>query len=184
MLWRKEKQKWNSVTRVYSIRWDSQGKPLWGSKFKQRPELSEWVRTIWWNWKSLSRVWLLATPWTIGHGILYSKILEWVAFPFSRGSSQPRFPTLQADSLPTEPQGKLKNTGVGSLFFLKQIFPIQESNGDLLHCRWILSQLSYQGSPFLGKSIPIWGNRKLQRLCDRNMLFLFRAWQEGQGRVS
>ena len=32
------------------------------------------------------------------------------AFPFSRGSSQPgiepRFPTLQADSLPAEPQGK------------------------------------------------------------------------------
>ena len=24
------------------------------------------------------------------HGILLAKILEWVAFPFSRGSSQPR----------------------------------------------------------------------------------------------
>ena len=24
------------------------------------------------------------------HGILQTKILEWVAFPFSRGSSQPR----------------------------------------------------------------------------------------------
>ena len=24
------------------------------------------------------------------HGILQAKILEWVAFPFSRGSSQPR----------------------------------------------------------------------------------------------
>ena len=41
-------------------------------------------------------------------------------FPFSRGSSQPRdwtprCPTLQADSLPAEPQGKPKNTGVGYL---------------------------------------------------------------------
>ena len=26
----------------------------------------------------------------IVHGILQAKILEWVAFPFSRGSSQPR----------------------------------------------------------------------------------------------
>ena len=44
------------------------------------------------------------------HEILQARILEWVAFPFSRGSSQPgiesRSPTLQADSLPAEPQGK------------------------------------------------------------------------------
>ena len=34
----------------------------------------------------LSRVWLSAIPWSI-HGILQARILEWVAFPFSRGSS-------------------------------------------------------------------------------------------------
>ena len=28
------------------------------------------------------------------HGILQARILEWVAFPFSRGSSQPRVRTL------------------------------------------------------------------------------------------
>ena len=27
------------------------------------------------------------------HGILQARILEWIAFPFSRGSSQPRVPT-------------------------------------------------------------------------------------------
>ena len=41
------------------------------------------------------------------HGILQARILEWIAFPFSRGSSQPRdrtrSPALQADSLSTEP---------------------------------------------------------------------------------
>ena len=43
------------------------------------------------KWKSLSHVWLFVTPWTIQvHGILQARILEWVAFPFSRGSSQPR----------------------------------------------------------------------------------------------
>ena len=53
------------------------------------------------------------------HGILQARMLEWVAVPFFRGSSQPRdgtrSPTLQADSLPAEPQGKPKNTGVGIL---------------------------------------------------------------------
>ena len=37
------------------------------------------------------------------HGILQARILEWVAFSFSRGSSQPRSPALQANSLRAEP---------------------------------------------------------------------------------
>ena len=46
------------------------------------------------------------------HGILQARILEWVAVPFSKGSSQPRdllnpgieprSPTLQEDSFPAE----------------------------------------------------------------------------------
>ena len=46
------------------------------------------------------------------HGILQARILEWVAFPFSRG-----------------------------------IFPTQGSKPGLLHCRWLLYQLSHEGSP-------------------------------------
>ena len=44
-----------------------------------------------WKWKSLSCVWLFVTPMddTV-HGILQTRILEWVAVPFSRGSSPPR----------------------------------------------------------------------------------------------
>ena len=42
-----------------------------------------------WKWKSLSCVWLFVTPWTT-QSMEFSRILEWVAFPFSRGSSQPR----------------------------------------------------------------------------------------------
>ena len=60
------------------------------------------------------------------HGILQARILEWVAVPFSRGSSQsrikPRSPALQVDSLPAEPPGKPKNTRVGSLSLLQWIF--------------------------------------------------------------
>ena len=45
---------------------------------------------------SLSRVWLFVTPWTVARqtalspGILQARLLEWVAIPFSRVSSQPR----------------------------------------------------------------------------------------------
>ena len=54
-------------------------------------------------------------------------------------------PTLQVDSLPAEPPRNPKNTGVGSLSLLQGIFLTQKSNQGLLHCRWILYQLSYQG---------------------------------------
>ena len=40
-----------------------------------------------------------------------------------------------------------QNTGVGSLSFPQWIFPNQGSNPGLLHCRWILYQLSHKGSP-------------------------------------
>ena len=64
--------------------------------------------------------------------ILQARILECIAFPSSVDLSNPeielRSPTLQADSLPAEPQGKPKNTGVGSPSLLQKIFPTQESN--------------------------------------------------------
>ena len=65
--------------------------------------------------KLLSHVQLLVTLWTVAHqaplsiGILQARILEWVAISFSRDLPDPRIeprsPTLQADSLPSEPQG-------------------------------------------------------------------------------
>ena len=61
------------------------------------------------------------------------------AFPFSRGSSQPRSPVLQADSLLSEPLGKLKTKELipnlcicFSLFFL---FRIHFVNTAKLWCR-------------------------------------------------
>ena len=87
---------------------------------------------------------------TVVHGILQAKILEWAAFlspgDLPNSGTEPRSPALQADSLPAEPQEKPKSTGVGGLSLLQQI-PTQESNWRFLHCRCILYQLSYQGSP-------------------------------------
>ena len=61
---------------------------------------------------------------------------------------KPRSPALHVNSLPLEPPRKPKNTGLGSLFLLQGIFLIQELNQGLLHCRQILYQQSYQGSPY------------------------------------
>ena len=72
---------------------------------------------------------------------------------------------MQADSLPAEPQRKPKNTGVGSLSLLQRIFPTQKLNRGLLHCRRILCQLSYQGSP---QMLVVVFN--FERLSDKNVL--------------
>ena len=105
----------------------------------------------------LSHVRLFATPWTAAHqvplsmGILQANILEGSPCPppghLPNLGIKPRSPTLQVDSLPSEPPGKLMNSQVGSQSLLQGIFPTQELNSDLLHCRHILYQLSYQGSP-------------------------------------
>ena len=56
----------------------------------------------------------------IVHGILQARILEWVS-PGDRPNvgMEHRSPTLQADFLPAEPQGKPKNTGVLALKHVK-----------------------------------------------------------------
>ena len=59
---------------------------------------------------------------------------------------EPRSPSLQADSLPAEPQGTPKSTWVGSLSLLQGLFLTQELNRGLLQCRQILYQLTYQRS--------------------------------------
>ena len=71
----------------------------------------------------LSRFQLFETPWTVARqtplsvGILQAGILEWVAIPPPPGDLpnpeiDPRSPTLQVDSLPSELPGKPKNNGV------------------------------------------------------------------------
>ena len=81
----------------------------------------------------------------------FSRQENWSGLPCppSRGSSQPMDQTqvsyIARDSLLSEPPGKPKNTGVGSLSILQRIFLTQETNRGLLHCRQIIYHLSYQG---------------------------------------
>ena len=80
--------------------------------------------------KSLSHVRLFATPWTVAHqaslstGFFQARILQWVAIPFSRGSSRPRDWTQVssiAGRLPSEPPGNKRTLWV--LFSVKIILP-------------------------------------------------------------
>ena len=99
--------------------------------------------------KSLSHVRLFVTPWTI-QSMELSRPEYWSGQPFPYPGDLPnpgielRSLALQAGSLPAEPPGKPKKTGVGSLSILQQIFLTWKSNQHFLHCRQILYQLSYQ----------------------------------------
>ena len=66
--------------------------------------------------KSLSRVQLFATPWTVAHqappSMEFSRQEYWSGLPFPSPGDlpdlgiEPRSPTLQADTLPSEPPEK------------------------------------------------------------------------------
>ena len=115
----------------------------------------QYVQASWkqipWKWKLLSRLRLSATPWTL-QSMEFSRPEYWSEWPFPslrdlpNPGIEPRSPALHVESSPAEPQEKPKNTGVGSLSLLQEIFLTQESNPGLLHCRWILCQLSHSNS--------------------------------------
>ena len=97
---------------------------------KSRTQLSDWTELNWkclWSHPPLDQAWI---------------------FTIERKKSC----SVTSDSLlphrlknPWNSPGQ--NTGVGSLSLLQGIFPIQESNRGFLHCKQILYQLCYQGSP-------------------------------------
>ena len=76
------------------------------------------------------------------------RMWEWYGWNFLESESC----SVMSDSLqPHRPYSPWnspgQNTGVGSLSFLQRIFPTQESNTGLAHCRWILYHLRHKGSP-------------------------------------
>ena len=68
-----------------------------------------------WKWKTLSHVWVFATPWTV-HGIQFSRPECWSGQPIPSPADLPNpgiesgSPALQVDSLPAEPPGKPTDT--------------------------------------------------------------------------
>ena len=95
------------------------------------------------------------------HGILQARILEWVAFPFSRGWTylslpnpgiEPRSLILQADCLSPELPGKSQNTGVGSLSLLQQIFCTQDWTGVSCIVGWFFTNWAIREAHVSSKS--------------------------------
>ena len=77
-----------------------------------------------------------------GHGFSRPEYWSGSLFPSPGDLLSPRIKhrsrALLVESLPAESQGKPKYTGVGRLSLLQWIFLTQQSNRNLLHCRWIL----------------------------------------------
>ena len=94
------------------------------------------------------------TPWNVAHQAPlftgFSRQEYWRGLPCPPPGDVPnpglpiagRFFTVWATR-------EAQNTGMGSLSLLQRNFPTQKSNQGLLHCRQILYQQSYQGSPSL-----------------------------------
>ena len=73
---------------------------------------------------------------------------------FPNPRTEPRSPALQADSLPAEPQGNPKNTGVGSLSLLQWIQSLRiNHNGKEYFFKWLYV---YKHKPFFKMAICIW----------------------------
>ena len=92
------------------------------------------------------------TPWTVIHQVSlsmgFSRQEYWSGLScpppgdLPNPGTEARCSALQVDYFLSEPPEKPKNTGVGSLSLLQGIFPTQELNQGLLHCRQFLYQLS------------------------------------------
>ena len=96
-------------------------------------------------------------------GIFQARILEWVAIRELQrsgcGKWKSKSKSLSRVWLFVSPwtspwSSPGHNTGVGRLSVLQGIFPTEKSNPGLLHCRWIVYQLSHQGSPWMWKTCP------------------------------
>ena len=80
------------------------------------------------------------------------------------------------------------NTGVGSLSLLQWIFPTQGLNPGLLHCRWILYQLSNQGCPrilewvaYSFSSRSSWSRNHIRVSCIAGRFFT--NWATGEAQL-
>ena len=97
---------------------------------------------------------------------------------------EPRSAELQENSLLSEPPGNPQNTGVGSLPLLQGNFLTQESNQGLLHCRWILYHLSYQGSHCSHSYEKSVWNLTLNSNSQNPHLYIIGSLFRGEGKIA
>ena len=118
-----------------------EGYSLWG----HRKVRHDWTYIHSFNWqkylkvkvKLLSRVRLVATPWTVAYqappSVGFSRQEYWSGLPFPSPGDlpnpgiEPGSPTLRADTLPSEPPGKLNpkeqhSPGINMLLLSRSVF--------------------------------------------------------------
>ena len=110
--------------------------------------------------------------------ILQARILECVPMPSSRDlpnpGIKPRSPLFQVDSLHLSHQVNPRILEwVTNPFLLQENFLTQELNQGLLHCRQILYQLGYQGSPCFHLYLVF----TLFWLITETIFYLLNTWQ-------
>ena len=114
--------------------------------------------------KSLSRVWLFATIWTVAcqppPSMGFYRQEYWSGLPFPSPGDLPdrgiKSGSSTLQTLPSGPPEKPKNTGVGGHSFLLRVFPAKGLNLVLLLCRQIFT---------------IWTTREVN-LWDSEILFV------------
>ena len=154
-LWRGEK--WN----LYDSQWQTTSSVVGpGSSSKPLPK-AKWKVQV----KSLSRVRLFATPWSVAHqappSMGFSRQEYWSGLPFPSPGDlpdpgiEPRSPTLQADALTSEPPGKPHPKAKlvpkkRSLVVCCWTDPLQLSESQQNHCIWVCSANRWDAlkSPF------------------------------------
>ena len=121
------------------------------------------IRMKWSRVKSLSRVQLFVTPWTVAYqappfmGFSRQEYWSGLSFPSPRSevkwseSRSVMSSSLRPNGLYSPWNSPGQNTGVGSLSLLQEIFPNQGSNPGLPHCGQMLYQLSHKGSLAINK---------------------------------
>ena len=86
---------------------------MWRQKIIHKSRRIKFWTDIRWKWKSLSPIWLFATPWTSspGQDTGVGSFFPFLAYLPNSGI-KPISPALQADSLPTELSGKPQDQGL------------------------------------------------------------------------
>ena len=131
--------------------------PLWRMPWWQytgsNPSLLQAIRTL--NWILLGVTACLYAGlifvWATSQKVTSKKLTLSPAYKACNNTKEDLV-KLKADSLPSEPPGKPKNTVVGCYPLLQGMFPIHGSNPGVLHYRHILYHLRHQGSPLLSQT--------------------------------
>ena len=154
-----------SITSYWKTRMNFLAKPIL-FQWKHSNDLKNCVHSVKLKKKKLQKIYFWNTV------LFFSFIKAW-KWKWKSFSCVKLFATPWTS--PWNSQGQ--NTGVGCLSLLWGIFPTQGSNPGLLHCRWILYQLSYQGSPHQGLT-QIWASncKKIQKLEEWNISTIFLPW--------